>query len=275
MNIALVLTALGLSLACLRAQQSPPDAEEGKTVDRMIRVIIAGQRALPEFEQVGDRFVEREPSTRWLIPTALEIIGSHNNAAETAGKPQRTAKALWPNEVIDLGRHKCASALRVRLTRTPSKQLDSPAEIRCELADMVEPLIVISAENGGKGWDAPQVRVIDFSSAKVPFRTVVSLNLTHVPLVTRFEAEIKELPPAGLNMLRLPANEPDILRFRIDARSKSGMVPVANSSYQIGAGDRLLLLAVPNAQAAPGAPPLGLQMVLYHKTDSTTGTPPE
>ncbi|MCX6876765.1 MAG: hypothetical protein NTW21_23585 [Verrucomicrobia bacterium] len=180
---------------------------------------------------------------------------------------------VWPNEVVNLGPYKCVSALRLRLIRTLAKLPPAPPEISCELGDLIEPLIVIAAENGNKGWDAPQVRVIDLSSAKFPFRTVVSLNLTGVPLVARFESEQQKLPPAGIIMLHLPASSTNIFRFRIEAQSKTGMIPLANSSYQIGAADRLILIAIPNSQVAPGAPPLGLQMVLYQAGSGALSPP--
>lgn len=266
MKIPLVSALVCLSLGWLHAQNPAPVSKDEKKANRLIRVIIAGQRAMPEFKKEGAQYVECEPTTKWIVPNALEIIEPPDDVPKTADKSQDARKMVWPNELINLGHFKCASTLRLRLIRTLARQPHAPPEINCELSDLIEPLIVISAENGSKGWDSPQVRVIDLSSAKVPFRTVLSLNLTNVPLVTRFETEQGDLPPAGIKMLHLPANATDVFRFRIDAQSKSGMVPVANSSYQIGEEDRLILLAVPNTQVAPGSPPLGLQMVLYKPT---------
>jgi hypothetical protein len=263
MTIPLALIFACLPWAVLNAQDPSPSDENGKSSKRVIRVLIAGQRAMPAFKKEGDQYVEREPPAKWVMPTALELIGAVNATPGTPGEKQEAIKPIWPNDVANLGIFKCASPLRLRLMRTINNQPNTPLEVSCELGKMIEPLIVISADSGGKGWDQPQTRVIDISSQNVPSRSVLALNLTRVPLSTRFESELKRLDPSSVSMLRLPATETGVFRFRIDAQSKNGVMPVANSSYQIGAKDRLILLAVPNDQVAPGQAPLSLQMVLF------------
>jgi hypothetical protein len=263
MKIPLVLMLACLPWPVLHAQDSSPAAKEGETLERTIRLIIAGQRPMPKFEKQGDQYVEVEPSTKWIAPSSVELIAASKTDANATAGERESAKTVWPNEVTNLGKRKCSSSLRLRLLRTLAKQAHTPPEIACEIGDLKEPLLVLSAANDSRGWDSPRVTVIDLSADKVPFRTVVALNLTAVTLVTRFESESGQLAPSAMRQLHLPAIASDVFRFRIDAQAKDSMVPLANSSYQIGPKDRLILLAVPNLQVPPGAPPLSLQLVLY------------
>lgn len=218
---------------------------------------------MPEFAKQGDQYVEVEPASKSIIPNALELTGAIETTAGETGKAPEPKKMVWPNEVVTLGRYRCPSQLGLRLIRTLATQPHTPPQLTCELGDLLEPLLVISADDSNSGWDRPQIRVIDLSPAKLPSRTVVAINLTRIPLAAQFDTVKANLAPASIGLLPLPPTAPEVIRFRVDAQVKSGMVPVANSSYQLGASCHLILLASPNSQVAEGVPPLSLQMVLY------------
>ena len=256
MRIAVVIPLVCLPWTLVHGQDSPPKDE--KKSARVIRVLIAGQRAMPTFENHGGQYVEVEPATKWIAPNALEWL----DAPQSTDKKKDAKIMAWPNEVVSLGRCHCPPTLRLRLIRTLAQSSPPPPEITCDLGDLKDPLVIISAEDGAQGWDKPQARVIDLAGGKVPARTVVALNLTRIPLVTRFESQQGKLAPGALLLLHLPTSESEVFRFRIDAQSKSGMIPLANSSYQIGATERLILITIPNSQVALGGPPLTLQMIL-------------
>lgn len=53
------------------AQNTSPEKEEVLT--RTLRIMIIGERALPQFKKQGNQYVEVEPDSKDIFPTAFEI----------------------------------------------------------------------------------------------------------------------------------------------------------------------------------------------------------
>lgn len=230
---------------------------------RTVRLLIAGRRPMPVFEQRGDKYLEVEPPLKVVCPSLVEIgeepkSGVPQNEEET----KKRQRGVSMNQVVKLVNYKGSSQLRLKLLRPHTTQTSAPSVVTCALGDMLEPLVVISAEDSSRAWENPLVQVIDLASQKVPARTVIAVNLSKVPLAAYFESAQTAISPQSVRTVALPSLASDVFRFRVDAQTAKGNVPLVNSSYQLAARNRLILLAIPNPQAAQGMPPLNVQMVV-------------
>lgn len=263
-RITLLMLAALVSAHAQQPAGSPVVPAPGKEEPvRTVRLLIAGRRPMPVFEQRGDKYLEVEPPLKVVCPTLVEIGEEPKSgvpqSAEDAKKRQR---GVSMNQVVKLENYKGSSQLRLKLLRPHVAQSVTPPVVTCSLGDMLEPLVVISAEDSNKAWENPLVQVIDLAPQKVPARTVIAVNLSKVPLAAFFESAQTAISPQSVRTVALPASTSEVFRFRVDAQTGKGNVPLVNSSYQLSARNRLILLAIPNPQAAQGMPPLSLQMVV-------------
>jgi len=251
------ILALGI-LPSIAFAQAPDGAKEKPK--RTLRLLVAGVRPMPVFEQHGDKIVEVDPPPEIIPPTSLELLGGDKPGDGTKAQPNKFS--AWPNELAMVPGYKGGAQIRLRLLRPLLAKAPTPPELTCDLAEMLSPLILLNADPGQEGWQKPIATVVDLSAEKLPARSVLLVNLSPIPLKARFEETIVELRGKETKSLKLAAEEPADIRFRIDAVASDSSYPIVNSTYQVPADSRLIVLAIPNPRGAQGAAPVSLKMLV-------------
>jgi len=73
MKFPVIITLACLPWSLVHGQDAPPTPKDEKKSERVIHVLIAGQRAMPVFEKKGDEYIEVEPATKSIVPNAIEL----------------------------------------------------------------------------------------------------------------------------------------------------------------------------------------------------------
>src|SRR6478609_9244754 len=180
--VSLAVSALAFLPLTASAQNADPAKEKPK---RNLRLLVAGVRPMPAFEQHGNKVEEVEPPVESIPPTSLEIIGGDKAGAGDKAQPNKFS--AWPNELVKVPGYKGSAQIRLRLLRPLVSKALTPPEVTCDLAEMISPLILLSADPGQQGWQKPTATVVDLSAEKLPVRSIMLINLSSIPLGVRFD----------------------------------------------------------------------------------------
>ena len=225
-----------LTIGGLHAQRS-----DAPPLIRTLRIIVAGKRPLPVFEQRGNKVVEVDPPLSAFPPRSFSFTPSH--APRVKGSPGKVSHSAWPNQLVHLKNYKGPAILPLKLTR-PLLGGESQ-QVNCNLGEAINPLVVLHADSKSPGWLSPKAMVIDMNPEKIPARSVTLINLSGVALKIYLNRDGQVIPPSRHRTLRIPTASKEAVRYRIDASDGKELIKVANSSYRVSENSRLLIIALP------------------------------
>jgi hypothetical protein len=249
-----------LGLMLLAFPVSAQDAED-KTLTRNLRVIIAGSRALPAFETRGDKIVEVDPPLSQIPPNQFSFADPQHAPKPPPNKPSKTSFSGWPNELTRIENYKGPSILPLNLTR-PLMERRSVQKVTCSLGESTHPIILLRADPGQKGWEAPVSEVIDWNPVKHPAGSILVVNYSSLAIKAYFSREGVIVPANQHKHLKIPSNRAEAVRYRIDASDGTKIITITNSQYRLDKKNRLIILALPGIKTAAAKLPVPkLQMI--------------
>lgn len=242
-----------LMVSALHAQNA------SSAIPRKVRFLTVGSYPPPVFDTRGGDMIEVDPPDRLIPPQRIKLKQDEGAARAPATPPKPTPESVLRfNQIIQMPPYSYPANIRLSLERkTPERNLER--EITCNLGNLVEPLVLIYADPQ-RGWDQPQVRVMDFSGQSFPSGATYVFNLTPFNIGAQIENTKVVLPPEQKKLIKDAAIEGKSFRYRVDAASGSLVAPIANSSCQLGPQERLLIVAVPDS-TIKGRPPITLRTI--------------
>lgn len=256
-NLLVLLAVLPVCCPAVLTAQESAKPEQKKP--RIVRVLLPGQKMRPVFKELQNSSVEVDPESKLLMPTTLDVTWEGKKA--TAGERQ-TGHAIWPNRILKFVQKEMPPVFSARLSRTYGGSDALPIEVSCNIGNLEQPLIVIYAQSGEKGWDAPQVKVLDLSPAGIPDRSVYMVNLTKIPLGVRFANDASGVKPLEARIFKPNIKENDAFKYSVDAFDKSGnLVSVVNSTTSLTAKQRVVAYAYADLQPVQGYVPIRFNFV--------------
>lgn len=238
-----------------------------REVPRNFRFLVIGEYPPPYFERRGGDWVEVDPPAK-LIPPSMIMPILEAGSSQTGKQPPELS--LRFNQIVTLSQYRCPTKLRLSLKKSTAAG-GGQQEISCEVGNMIEPMVMIFADTQ-RGWEQPQVRVVDFSPNAFPANSTHISNFTPFALGVRIEDTKAALAPSQQQILKTarPTGQP--FRFRVDISSGTAVAPLANSSYQLQNTERLVIVAVPDA-TVKDRPPVTVRTITDRLTPPASNAP--
>jgi hypothetical protein len=238
------------------AQSEPKKKTD--SVTRTLRVVVVANRALPVFEKKGDKIIEVEPPASKQPPTSFKFVDAAHAPKLKSDKPKRTSYSSWPNRLVRISHYKGPSVISLQFRSLAQPNQNEGLQIRADLGESLNPLLLIRPDPGNSGWNKPLAEVIDMDSSKFSSGSVLVVNYSGVPIKVYLSPEGEVVKPDKHAVIHVASQTKSIkiYRYRIDASDGKELKTISNSRYKVAKNTRLVILALPGLGASRAGFPL-------------------
>ncbi len=246
---ALICLVTPLFASSLLAQTVSIKEKEEKKLTRNLRVILVGNRPMPSFEKHGDKYIEVAPNIKLIPPTAFAYTIPAHAPRSADNKPRKTEHSAWINELVKINNYIGPSSLQLSLKRPLVNAKSRGIPTQSDLAQIINPLVIIHPGSKAVNWNNPKSIVLDASAKKMPERSITLVNLSKIPLRLYVSNKGVVVQPNKHITLSIPRSKAEAFRYKVEASNGKKIVPISNSSYRISKKSRIIMLALPGVKS--------------------------